>query len=422
MTRRAAVLLVGLGALLSAPPAAVGEAVATPPDTFSVVAKAAPAVVQAAFPAVLPLQVEAGLAATSLRIGSQPLASAAAAPLSVPVLGALPQAADVAALVDCTAASPGDRMAADCGGPGQDVTGVGRLGVASGHAEVETDGQVRARAESGMSEVGTGPGAIDLLQLRGLASEVAAATEGASIVGRARASVGGVTIGGVVRVAAIETVAEGRLSAGAEKPSLTFDAPTFGLEVADVPVTVDGDGVHVADVAVPGLQTQLQGVVNQTLEGLGLVIDLVPGEVEQLSEDGTRLRATTPGLRITFADPASGNQLAVVLGRLELTMAASRFDELAPLATTDEPPLASDAAPSVPLGASSPVARPAATNPTEPAATNLPTTPAAALPPLLDLEDWLPVYAALLTVAACGPLVVVARTRIAITPRRRHHG
>jgi hypothetical protein len=358
------------------------------PDTFDVDASAAPIVVAVSAPSVLPLDVTAGVGFSGAKLNSQPKGTAEAAPGYVPLLdalpllggtGALPQigarllpglllgfptilglpplpidpalvpAPDVPVLpvpalppVGCSASTPGDPEPIRCGGPTQDVLGF-EVGAASGTASAKGDPAdvSTLRVDSAVRSAGFGPSPSNTLlplSVEGIASSATSYIEDGRVVGAVSTKVLDLSIAGLIKIPAMETSLSAALDGTRENAAVRGERCTItGATIAGVPVSIDGDGIHIVDEDLPlgALLGAANDLVQTTLGQLGVTLKTVagqadpgtaraeafPGEV-QLSEDGTELAASLGCREVGYSIPTSGTNIKLSFGVAQVKMQA----------------------------------------------------------------------------------------------------
>ncbi len=196
------------------------------------------------------------------------------------------------------ATAKGTRSTADASVESSQVTPVGSFGKTTGRSAVELTGPAVARASGSSS-----------------ASDI--------------------TLAGVVTIASVtsEVVATTDGTTG----KATGKTVVSGMTVAGQPVTVDGDGVHVAGSSPVPVQTA-QAAVNTALANAGMTILLGP---PQSHVDGASVEYTAGSLVIFWSPPQSGSDITVTLGGASAAVdAAPALPDFVPPSTpvTNEPP------------------------------------------------------------------------------------
>lgn len=311
-----------------------GSASGSAPSSFNVRANALPVEIAISAPAALPLDVAAGLAYSGVSLNSQPLIVSEAAPVWVPLLGALgllggpgalfgiaaglgpalvvgaptliglpplpidtsliPLGALVAPLsglpvptppaLGCFAYLPGDPSEASCGGPIQDVFGFKAQG-ASGHTEAEgdPDDPSSLKTKSSASAVGIDPAEGNTLApfSAGVArSSAFADVKDGRAQGGAVTSLTEIEIAGVLRIPTLDSGITGALGGSKSNASVSERRCSLaGATIGGIPVELRPDGFVIADQAtLPLPLSTVTAQLNGLLKQAGIVIGSGPAD------------------------------------------------------------------------------------------------------------------------------------------------
>jgi hypothetical protein len=354
--------------------------------------------------------------------------------------------------LSCFSYLPGSPSESSCGGASQNVLGFD-LGAATGTTRSGGDADDRSTlySEAAVRTAGLVPTGGNLLvpiRIGTVESAAESRVIDGRITGGATAVVGDVEIAGVLHIGEIRTVVTAA-TAGAEGTAAVEREPcsVTGLDLLGVPLSVDGDGVHVADseaarqlaaaLGVPGnpleaLGAGIDGLVddvigtgemaaNDVLTQFGIALrsagpegfdagsangDLFYGGEPEASADGRRAAIQGACLELTYTIPTSGTTVRMLFGqaRVQLTAATAAAPATAPVAGTSP---VGGASPSVGGTSSTPTgggtrssgvvaAPPSAPRPADltgpPAATSFASSSPA---PIADLMDVYPAFALL---------------------------
>lgn len=317
------VLAAGLVAAAWFPGARAGAS-SGPPDVFDVVTDAAPLMSVGAFPAAVPLVLTTGVARSSVIINSQPRAQSQAAILYSP-------AAETASALGvpepppearpwCYSYFPVEPAEASCGAPVHDG-GAFRIVAGRGHTATTGD-DADARTLRSTASTGLAGLTAAFLTIATATSAAAAGAESDRITGTATTEVEGLSVSGVLHVNGLRSRVTGALGGTPGSGTVERDLIVSGVKVGDVPVTVDGEGVHVMKKSLtPGL-VGLEAQVNQVLASAGVAVRTLPAMPAEVAADGRTLRVSSGGLLVTFTHSEAA--FSVVLGQSNLQLAASR--------------------------------------------------------------------------------------------------
>lgn len=370
-------------------PAAQGQvAVGAAPATFDVNASAAPVLVAISAPSALPLDVAAGIGFSGAKLNSQPKGTAEAAPGYIPLAGALPLLGGPGALpgiaarllpgllvglptvfglppvpidptviavppipvlpapplpaLECFASVPGDTAPVTCGGPTQDALGF-KVAAASGVASATGNAGDLSTLRVDTAVKGGGLSAAPentLLPLTAaaIASSASAYVKDGRIVGAASTAVQDFSIAGAIKIPLMETSISAALDGTPGNAAVHGERCTItGATVAGVPVTIDGEGVHLADQtsSLGAVIGPLNELVQRTLDQLGITLKTAarpadpgaasattfPGAVS-LSKDGTKVAASLACLEVGYKVPTSGLTASLTIGSASVVMQA----------------------------------------------------------------------------------------------------
>lgn len=279
--------------------------------------------------------------------------------------------------------------------------------------------EVTAKASTGESTV------LPIATSGAFASSSRVALQGARTVeAEAESSVERLSLlDGVVEIGSVRSQAKA-VSDGAKATAEGVTTVT-GMTVAGVPVTVDGDGLQVADTGVPNPLPA--ATVNDAVEALGLQVLLT--EPRTVTEGGS-VRYDAGALVLLFTQ--DGSEYSMTLGRASVAVAATTSDPLEPPSTpvARAPGAPAVGAPAVvDLPAGQPFSPPTATSPDlAVAAPPAPAPQAAAPEPVVStivpvafaLSGGVPTLLLLLGLAAAGLLAAGMRRLpdrvLALTP------
>lgn len=425
---RGCALVGGIVAAVLASAALPSSAQSVGPDSFDVTAQGAAIVAEAAAPAVLPLQAQAGLAVSTVNANNQPFALGEAAPVYFPLAALLAADTPVPAAITCTSHAPGEPAESSCGGPAEQ-TGLLSVGAASGSTSASSDPEsssVTVQASARGSDIAPAVVSAVPVKVENVASAASAKPHEGRMTAGASAAVHGIDVAGVLHISSVESSAS--VAAGGTPGSASHDVEfaLSGAEVAGIPVTIDENGLTVdGEAAAPGVVLDLQDQVNTVLEAAGLSVSVVPAEsTAESTAEGTFADARSPGLRVRFSNDQSGIFAEVILARSEAQVAATKFAALTPansdLSTTPagpQPSVDPDVTTS-PATTSSPATAtelpsPALPSPPEPGAS----APEPSDTPFLELgaparvvlDDWLLVYPPFALLVFALPALFVLR-------------
>jgi hypothetical protein len=147
--------------------------------------------------------------------------------------------------------------------------------------------------------------------------------------------------GGRVRIGSVVGESHAIISGGRSVAQTSFRVA--GATVADIPVEIGSDGVHVDDQVIPPtLATELNRTVAQVLASSGITMTVLA----PVSSNKDGATASTPGLEIRVQQSpgggAPGTTLALTIGR---TSAGASLAAVLPLPPAPEPPAAPPVAP-----------------------------------------------------------------------------
>jgi hypothetical protein len=359
------------------------------PSAFDVDAGALPVLIAASAPSALPLDVAAGVGFAGAKLNSQPKGTAEAAPGYVPLAGALPLLGGPGALpgiaarivpgllvgfptivglppipvdptlvpvpnipvlpapplppIECFASVPGDPEPISCGGPTQDVLGF-TMGAGSGTASAQGDPNDKStlRVDAAVRGGGFGPaGSNSLLPISAgsIASSATSYVKEGRVIAGVSTAVQDISMFGTIKIPSMETSISAALDGTPENAAVQGERCTItGATVAGVPVTIDGDGIHVATQNQPlgGVLGTANQLVQNTLNSLGVTLKTVaaengdPGSAQAvafpgqatISADGTKLAASLACLEVGYKVPTSGSVLTLTFGRAAVAMQA----------------------------------------------------------------------------------------------------
>ena len=389
--RIAAATLVAVGAVAPVPAAAQ---VATAPDSFSINTAATGMLIEVSAPAVLPLDVLAGLSYAQVGVNSQPRIQSTASPLFVPLLqdvgllggtsGVLgigirllpglvvglptligldplpldPSAVPVEPLAQlattlpvpdapplgCTSNLPDEPREAECGGGAQDFFGY-RVGASSARtvADGDTEDPSTLSSRSDASVAGVAPSGGQPLAA-GSAAAMGATAKGGIVEGRATttasASVTGFDLGGQFRLDSVIARYAGATAGTAETFEEALACDITGAEVAGERVALGSEAV-----TIPGEEIDIP--LGEALAGLAGGLDAMGGQVgpadigtititpnpepvEEVSDDGTSVERRFGCLEIRYRILTSGTDVRITLGNVAVSLNAANDQAFSP--------------------------------------------------------------------------------------------
>lgn len=309
-------------------------AASTGPAVFDVVAEAAPVAVTASAPALLPLDVDTGVARSSVAINSQPNAISQAAVVYLPLAEAAPALFSLPSppaqvLPYCYSYFPGDPREAACGGP---APSAGLFEVAAGSGRTTSDGEaadpttLHSAASVAAARVSNSPALPVPVKISGVAS---AARAGADDTGRmaagASAEVTDLDVAGVLRVGSLRTAVTAAVGGTPGSVSHEETMTISGVTVAGQPVEIGNDGVRVVGQDLLGGElTAAQKQVDQALAAVGIQVRTVPPTPAKVADDGTAAEVNSGGLMLSFANATGGVRVELRLGVSRVVLSAYR--------------------------------------------------------------------------------------------------
>ncbi len=401
--------LVAVGAVAPVPAAAqVDDA----PDSFSINTAAIGMLIEVSAPAVLPLDVLAGLSYAQVGVNSQPRIQSTAAPLFVPLaqdtdlLGGtsgvlaigirllpglvvglptlvgldpvpldpstvpvepLAQLATTLPLPDapplgCTSNLPGEPREAECGGGAQDFFGY-RVGASSARtvADGDTEEPSTLSSRSDASVAGVAPSGGQPLAA-GSAAAMGATAEGGIVEGRATttasASVTGFDLGGQFKLDSVIARYAGATAGTAETFEEALGCDITGAEMAGQRIALGSDAV-----TIPGQEIDIPSA--EALAGLGgqggeigpadigaVTITPNPEPRVEVSDDGTSVERRFGCLEIRYRILTSGTDVRLTLGNVAVSLNAANDEPFSSEGDFGGVDVAGDGATMDPSGAS----------------------------------------------------------------------
>ncbi|HVT77815.1 MAG TPA: hypothetical protein VHD87_12355 [Acidimicrobiales bacterium] len=314
---------------------------------FDILTSATAVRISGSIPVALPLNIDAGVARSSVQVNSQPAVISEAAPVWSPLVETAPALLGVPlplpVAVWCYSYLPGDPRESSCGGPAEDVGGVLTASAGAGHTRTVMQQDDATTLESESSTVGegvsSGPTAPQSLTVENVASAATAGAADGRMASAASASAGNIDIAGTVAIRAVRSSASVALGGVPGSASHAESLAISGASVLGKAVNIDGTGVHVAGNDAGGQVFAVQDQVNKALAAAGLEIRTV-GRPPKVAADGTAADVTSGGLLVSLALPAAvGGRLEFVLGESSVKMTAHQVDavpsDAAPAAAPD---------------------------------------------------------------------------------------
>ncbi len=357
------------------------------PDSFSVNLAATGMLIEVSAPAVLPLDLLAGLSYAQVGVNSQPRIQSTAAPMYVPIaqdtgllggtsgvlavvirlapglvvgapslfglepLPADPSAIPVSPLADmvaglplpgapplgCSANLPDQPREAECGGGAQEFFGY-RVGAGSARTTASGDendpSTLASRSDASVLSVGPAS-SVGVLPMRigSLAATAEARIEQGRVVAAGSAAVGEVDIAGQFSLGSVSAQFAGALGGTQETFAQQLQCDIVGaefggekLELGTESITFGGDGsaLPIGDVL---------GAVDDLTSGLGgdvgpadlgtVTITPNPAPVSEVSPDGTSVQHRFGCLEVRYRIPRSGTDVRITLGNIAATVNAA---------------------------------------------------------------------------------------------------
>ena len=382
--RIAVATLLAVAAVAPVPAAAQ---VAAAPDSFNIRAAATGLLIEVSAPAVLPLDVLAGLSYAQVGVSSQPRIQSTASPLFVPLLqdvgllggtsgvlgigvrlvpglvvglptliGLDPLPIDAGLLpleplaqfatslpvpavppLGCTSNLPGESREAECGGGAQDFFGF-RVGAASARTEADGDSEdtstLSSRSDASVAAVAPS-GGQPLAAIS--AAAMGATAQGGIVDGRATtsasASVTGLDLGGEFALDAVKAHYSGATGGTAETFEEALQCDLVGAELAGQSVALGTESLTIPgrDIDIP-LADALAGLAGG-LGALGgqlgpadigtVTITPNPEPVVEVSDDGTAVERRFGCLEIRYRILTSGTDVRITLGNVAVSLNAA---------------------------------------------------------------------------------------------------
>lgn len=336
------------------------------PATFNMRASALPVDIAISAPSALPLDVNAGLAYSGVSVNSQPLIVSEAAPVYVPLLGALgllggpgavfgivaglgpalvvgaptifglpPLPVDPTLLplaqvlgplsglpvpappaLGCFSYFPGEPHEASCGGPVQNAFGFEAKGTsASTKSEGDADDPASLKSQSSAAVLGIDPAEGNTFASFSAGSARSAASariNGGKAEAGASTSLSEVEIAGALRIPSIDSSVSAALDGTKQGASISERRCSLaGATIAGVPVELRPDGFVIAEQAtLPAPVPILTNLVNTALQQASVVIGAGPGD------PGVLQIIPYPGEASTLAE--DGTEFSTQFGCLEI--------------------------------------------------------------------------------------------------------
>ncbi len=259
-------------------------------------------------------------------------------------------------VLGCETFYPSDVAQAECGGDAEDVMG---FQVKSSGARTVVVGDPidssKLRTEASASVLGiknvTKNGSIGFSADVAKAS-TAAKVENGVVKAGVSASVGEITIGGILKIAALESSVSGELGATKETAAVSERrCKIVGVSILGIPIEFGDGGIKLADaVKLPVSTNAAMKIANEALAKAGIIIGKAgeaaapvtapaggassgfdpgilkitpyPGVETKMAEDGTSLETNFGCLEIHYRVPVSGLDIKLNLARISLKMGA----------------------------------------------------------------------------------------------------
>lgn len=343
-----------------------------PELSFEVQASGVPLLIEIAAPTIIPITIVVGVGYTAITFTDQPYVVADAAPLHLPVLGALgllggagglpdllkslipeivigipavvglppfkldpksvplPTIPDIAGLARyaCASRYPGTPEAVQCPLPAAGVFGV-RLGAGLGSTSSRGDpaNQSKQQSEASARFGGVQLPALIPFSIGEMSSRVSARVAEGKVFADGSTSIRDLRIGKLL-IREMRTGMTGSVGAAAGTGSAKQGkCELTGAELDGVPLTVDESGIRLR--GVEKLEEQfgtLAQLIERVLPGadLGAVdVKSMPGQAPVLAADGRSFVGSAGCLELGLTIPASGTSIRIVIGQTNLRMSAT---------------------------------------------------------------------------------------------------
>lgn len=375
------------------------------PTSFVVETSASAIQLDLSAPTLLPLDVNMGIGYAGTNFNSQPLIKTNAAPLYLPLLGSLgllggwsgvpdlvvgllpglviglptlwglPQLPlDSSALgetvkpvqpilkeiwpkkepvLGCESFYPGDVAQADCGGSADDVLGfqvkssgarTTVVGDPYDSSKMHTESSASVLAVKTVKKAGYIPFSAELAK-----SSTAATIDKGIVKAGIETSIGEITIGGILKIAGLESSVSGQLDGTKENAAVSERrCKIVGASILGIPIEFGDGGIKLANtLKVPVGTDAAMAIANEGLRKAGIVIAKAgdqaaevtpgdsagfdpgilkitpyPGTETKLAEDGTSMETNFGCLEIHYRVPVSGLDVKLNLGRVAMRMSA----------------------------------------------------------------------------------------------------
>lgn len=347
---------------------------APPLSAYTVEATADPVLLEASLPTVLPLDVALGIAHTGVKIDNQPLVVIDAAPLYVPLTSALGVLGGVGGLNDlvtkllpnivvglptiigqpkfnldpakipipklpdltkvpfddlgCIAYAPGLPHEASCGGVLHDLAGLAAR-QASGNAAVTGDTNERTSIQTVANSKVLGISHSSLpISVGSLSSSVTSKVMDGRIMVTTNIDLVDVNLLGILEFSRITAGSTAALGGVSGSSSFQQDQCSISkARAAGHAVSVEADGVHVTASGTPGVDVRsAQLEVDQLLGTLGVKVRSGKTTAPEVAPDGTSHTSAIDCVEVSWAFPASGSRVRVVIGQNVLKVSAAPPD------------------------------------------------------------------------------------------------
>ncbi len=388
-------------------PAKVGQAAVKAPTSFVVETSASAIQIDLSAPTLLPLDINVGIGYAGTNFNSQPLIKTNAAPMYLPLLGSLGLLGGWAGVPDllvgllpglviglptfwglpqlsldadqlgktiapvqpilkeiwpkkepvlgCESFYPGDVAQAECGGSADDVLGfqvkssgakTTVVGDPLDASKMHTEATASVLAVKTVKKAGFVPFSTELAK-----SSTAARVENGIVKAGVSTSLGEITIGGILKIAALESSVSAELGGTKETAAVSERrCKIVGASILGIPIEFGDGGIQLANAAkVPLVVDGAMAIANEGLRKAGIIIakagettaDLpvpggsgagfdpgilkitpYPGIETKMAEDGTSMETNFGCLEIHYRVPVSGLDVKLNLGRVAMKMGA----------------------------------------------------------------------------------------------------
>lgn len=340
------------------------------PESYTVDAMASPVYMELALPTVVPLDILVGVDYSAVKIDNQPYVTSVAAPLYLPLLGALPILLGTGGTINdlltkllpavlvglptiiggkpfpidpatlplpdlpdlskvpfdkasCLAYFPGDPRKVACGGT---LSGLVSVKQASGQADTSGDPDDRASITANTATKVTGLGSSLLpISVGSLTSSVTSAVVDGKVTVATKLEMLDVNLLGLFSASRISSSSVATLGgvpgsgAGRSDTCEISRAKVAGRPVEIDPAGVRATGVGPGDADVGAAQVAIDGILSL------LGVKIRPGRVTptEISPEGTSLVTGVDCFELSWSNAKSGSRARVAIGQNRITLSAT---------------------------------------------------------------------------------------------------